>query len=88
MLKQLLRQLLKINWIRREVEAYKQEQEDKRIREDWARKLYSSSATHFDDDARDDVDDDDLKDLKDGAIILTYADGHKQKVFMQRRDKL
>jgi hypothetical protein len=39
--KSIRRQLLKINWLRREVEAYKQERENQQHHEDWAQLMHS-----------------------------------------------
>jgi len=81
MLKQLAklirRHLLKINWLRREVEAYKQEKEDKQYREDWARKM-SSGNTVREGDAQcrkscDDCFDCDYEQT-DNTVLVDYYD--------------
>jgi len=71
MLKQLAksirRQLLKINWFKREVEAYQQEQGERRKErldsERFARFANASNAIHSDDD-----------DSPDNTVLVDYAD--------------
>lgn len=49
------KQLLKVKWIRREVEAYQKEQEDRRHRERWA-KLMSANYAFRRDEKSDEAD--------------------------------
>jgi len=61
--KSIRHQLLKINWIRREVEAHKQEKENRRYHDDWAQKLRDNSNAISDDDS------------PDNTVLVDYNDG-------------
>jgi len=49
MLKKLAKQLLKINWLRREVEAYKLEQKKRQHREHWTKLMHNSGQVRMPD---------------------------------------
>lgn len=62
------RQLLNVEWIRREVEAYKLEQKKQRHHERWAKLMHSGQAVR---------DHETLVTITDDGLLIDYMDGRK-----------
>lgn len=78
MLKKLLnvvrRKLLKVEWIKREVEAYRIEQQKKRHKERWAQLMSSGRKVRNLKPEKKDIDDT-LEIVMDDGMIVGYLDG-------------
>jgi hypothetical protein len=74
MLKKLRRQLLKINWLRREVEAYKLREKKRLHRENWARLMHSGCKVRNLKPEKKDITDT-LSIVTDDGMIVDYIDG-------------
>lgn len=61
-LKQIRKQLLKIAWLRREVEAYKLEQKKRQHHDDWAQLMKAGGTVRTDEDD------------PDSAVLVDYSD--------------